>query len=193
MPAPEEVDGFLDSVSEVSRLIDGLKAGSISPEYVDSVLLAKTGQAASAARQDVAQHAKAADQSPAGSDGQAGGAGAPPGSSADDDADRQARLAAKVEELKANRARKLAARARYQQYVAAAGDEAGTDYRKWDMWCPSDDEDALFNSLTPADPQFQAMEKDINDRHRKWVVLPRRRAGAAHLHALCWSPAAMVS
>jgi hypothetical protein len=45
------------------------------------------------------------------------------------------------------------------------GATTGTDYAKWDMWCPEDEEDDLFNSLTP--PDCKAMEKDINDRHKK--------------------------
>lgn len=43
----------------------------------------------------------------------------------------------------------------------------GTDYTKWGMWCPEDEEDDLFNSLTPNQPAFQAMEKDINERHKR--------------------------
>lgn len=102
-----------------------------------------------------------------------------------------------VEELKASRARKLKARAKYEEYVrertpatgrgnggggrgggpGVAGDEgvAGVsaggrgpvDYKKWDLWCPSDEEDELFTSLAPQDPGFRAMERDINERHRR--------------------------
>jgi hypothetical protein len=37
------------------------------------------------------------------------------------------------------------------------------------MWCPEDEEDDLFNSLTPNNPAFRAMERDIDDRHKRYV------------------------
>jgi hypothetical protein len=45
----------------------------------------------------------------------------------------------------------------------------GTDYTKWDMWCPEDEEDDLFNSLTPNNPAFRTMERDIDERHKRWA------------------------
>lgn len=44
---------------------------------------------------------------------------------------------------------------------------AGTDYAKWDMWCPSDEEDEMINSIPPNTPEFRAMEKDIEERHKR--------------------------
>jgi hypothetical protein len=42
MAAPaEEVDEFIDRVDEVSRLIDGLAAGTLPPEYIDAKLAAR--------------------------------------------------------------------------------------------------------------------------------------------------------
>lgn len=52
----------------------------------------------------------------------------------------------------------------------AANTEYGTDYTKWDMWCPEDEEDDLINSCTPNNPAFRAMEKDINERHERWAM-----------------------
>jgi hypothetical protein len=96
-----------------------------------------------------------------------------------------------VEELKASRARKLRARAKYEEYVARRGAEqgggsgsagaagaaaaAGTDYAQWDLWCPSDDEDELFSGLTPSNPGFRAMEQDVNARHARCA--PGRSGG----------------
>lgn len=36
MPSKAEADEFLSKVDEVSRLLEGLKAGSIPPEYIDT-------------------------------------------------------------------------------------------------------------------------------------------------------------
>jgi hypothetical protein len=51
--------------------------------------------------------------------------------------------------------------------TTAAG--CGTDYTKWDLFCPEDEEDDLFNNMTPSNPAFKAMEKDMDERHRKCV------------------------
>lgn len=178
-----DIDDFLDSVSEVSRLIDGLHAGTITPEYIDSKILSKGTKRSSDAphpqsksHSDAFNKRTAADQR---DDRPTSAASAPEAQSnacgdasaaAAAEALRQQELARKVEELKARRAGRIAARSKYQLYVAAGDTQeapAGTDYRKWDLWCPSDDEDALFDSLTPNDPQLKAMEKDIEDRHRR--------------------------
>ena len=62
------------------------------------------------------------------------------------------------------------ARERFEEYTKDNADEktAGTDYTKWDMWCPSDEEDELISKLTlPNTAEFKAMEKDIDERHAK--------------------------
>lgn len=158
LPTEEELNEFNDSVSEVSRLIQGLKEGTITPDYIKGKqdrgeLLHQKKELALAPVvvpvKDKEQEAKdiaAADQ-------------------------KQERLVQKVEELKANRWRKIKARERYTAHLHE-GDGAlrfETDYAKWDMWCPSDDEDDLFNSIPPNTPQFRAMEKDIDQRHTRWV------------------------
>lgn len=74
-----------------------------------------------------------------------------------------------VEEMKASLARKQAARARYQEHMAAQGPalRSETDYSKWDLFTPEDEEDEMVNSLTPNDPSIRALEKDINERHQR--------------------------
>ena len=74
-----------------------------------------------------------------------------------------------VEEMKASLARKEAARARYQEHMAAQRPvlRSGTDYTKWELFTPEDEEDEMVNSLTPNDPGIRALEKDINERHQR--------------------------
>lgn len=75
---------------------------------------------------------------------------------------------AKVAVIKASLERKKRARARYEDHTTqAAAPTNGTDYLKWDLWCPEDEEDELIASCTPENPQFKAMEKDIDTRHKK--------------------------
>lgn len=154
----EGVDDFIEKVSEVSRLIDGLKTGTISPDYVDTKLAAKSEEKALRSttsntyghcihsvkpQQDVSEDAEARE------------------------AAKQAELQRKVAELKANRERKARVRQLYQQHTERPEQLYATDYTKWDLFCPSDEEDELFNGLTPSNPQFKAMERDINDRHSR--------------------------
>ena len=161
-----EVGEFVSKVDEISRLIEGLSKGTISPEYVDrkverSNLIVKeaskeTGRGSHEAPEDDATRAareKAEREEKEKED------------------DRRARLEAKAAELKANYERKLKARSRFDAYVQSGGApqaNVGTDYTKWDMWCPEDEEDDLINSITPThNAAFRAMEKDIDERHRK--------------------------
>lgn len=169
LPPDGDVEAFIDSVSEVSRLVEGLKAGAISPEYVDSKIAQRsqkkqaTSTAPSAAQQQASSSTPSAPTA-------AAQAKAADKDAADTEAARQAELARKVEELKANRQRKLKARELYESYVQGKKQQQhsyATDYGKWELWCPSDEEDDLFNSLTPNTPQFRAMEKDISKRHER--------------------------
>lgn len=90
-----------------------------------------------------------------------------------------------MEELKSNRARKLKARAKYEEFVrlqqqqqqkqqkqgGCGGDGGGVGlaagYARWDLWCPSDEEDELFAGLVPEGPAFRAMARDIDERHAR--------------------------
>jgi hypothetical protein len=168
LPHDSDLDEFIDNVSEVSRLIDSLKAGTISPEYVDKKLAAR------AAQTEQQKHSPATPGIPHTV------TPLPTAASAGDDADqddaerkgeaaKQAELLRKVDELKANRARKLRARQRFEQYSQQqqSTQAYATDYARWDLWCPSDEEDDLFNSIPPNNPAFRAMERDINDRHTR--------------------------
>ncbi|KAL6765116.1 hypothetical protein V8C86DRAFT_3128274 [Haematococcus lacustris] len=173
--ASEDVEVFINNVDEVAVLINGLKSGTISPEYVDSKIRttgceskAKAQQGPAAARPCGQQNNAAA-----ASDTQSDQVTPSSGADAETEEQRKARLMAKVQELQSNRERRLAARARYEAYCQAASPlraaRYGTDYTKWGMWCPDDEEDDLFNSLTPSGAGFRAMEKDIEDRHKRMV------------------------
>lgn len=173
---PEDVDNFLEQVNEVTRLVEGLQAGTISPEYIDRKQELK--QLQQREREEVEKRKAAHLKS-----NQPGKAGQKQSGQQDDDADDQASTAQEDEELRrekamekakeivANRERKLRARLRYEQYVASSQDTTtyGTDYTKWDIWCPDDEEDDLINSMAPNTAEFKALEKDIEERHRKMV------------------------
>jgi hypothetical protein len=104
-PDAEEVDAFLEQVSEVSILIEGLQKGTISPEYVDKKQELKT-QKAAAPKAPLPSPAAKAQELEAGHD-----------ESANEEEARKERLMEKVKELQANRERKLKARQKYENYV----------------------------------------------------------------------------
>ena len=83
--------------------------------------------------------------------------------------------------MKASLARKQAARARYQEHMAAQGPalRSETDYTKWDLFTPEDEEDEMVNSLTPNDPGIRALERDINERHQRWAGSTGQAGGVA--------------
>lgn len=70
-------------------------------------------------------------------------------------------------ELKDRYLRKENARKKFVQYIEDHPPSASTDYLKWDMWYPSDDEDDIIRGCTPNSPEFKAMEKDIDQRHQR--------------------------
>ena len=45
-----------------------------------------------------------------------------------------------------------------------------TDYEKWELFTPEDEEDELIGSLTPNNPQMKAMEADIDARHARCAL-----------------------
>jgi hypothetical protein len=174
LPTRKDVEDFIEDVDEVARLIDGLKAGTLPPDYVDARIAERSAAAGAAGKAGTIKTGAAslADAAARRDTGAAAAAAACAESEGDDDdavRRRRAELLLKVESLKANRARKLRARAKYDAYVASGGAGAGgaCDYARWDLWCPSDDEDALFGQLTPDTPAFRAMERDIDERHRR--------------------------
>jgi hypothetical protein len=150
-----DIEEFLENVDDVVRLVEGLKAGTISPDYVDSKLEQKQQATSnlkhrSECNEDLKPKLPARD------------------TDKPDDA-KQKELLQKVAELKANRERKFKVRQQYEQYLQRTPQAGGTDYAKWDLWCPSDEEDDLFNSIAPNTPEFRAMEADINTRHHRWA------------------------
>lgn len=80
---------------------------------------------------------------------------------------KKSELMKKVEEIKASMERKRQAREKYEAYMKEHAASTGTDYEKWDLWCPEDEEDDLVASCTPHNSQLKAMEKDINERHQR--------------------------
>jgi hypothetical protein len=84
--------------------------------------------------------------------------------------ERQQELERKVQELKARLEAKKQARARYDAYMErndCTANISTTDYHKWDLWCPEDEDDELLAKCTPNNEQMKAMEKDIDERHAR--------------------------
>jgi hypothetical protein len=154
--AEPDVQHFLDEVDEVSRLIDGLKSGALSPDYVDGKV----------ARQGQKQLSNPAPPSP--SDIEPRDAHKPAAAGIEDEA-RAAELQRKAQELKNEYARKIRARQRYLEHVSTQGTEGfSTDYTKWELWEPEDETDELISSISSSsNPALRAMERDIEERHKR--------------------------
>eukprot|EP00191_Tetraselmis_sp_GSL018_P015799 CAMPEP_0177589110 /NCGR_PEP_ID=MMETSP0419_2-20121207/6609_1 /TAXON_ID=582737 /ORGANISM="Tetraselmis sp., Strain GSL018" /LENGTH=437 /DNA_ID=CAMNT_0019079403 /DNA_START=128 /DNA_END=1438 /DNA_ORIENTATION=+ len=157
LPSEKELKEFNDKVEEVTRYIEGLKEGTLPPEYVDRKIEEK--RKAEGTKETSNQYAskecpgkedKWDDQLPT---------------------EREEELKQRAADLKASYERKQRARAKFEEYVQTAeANRSETDYARWDLWCPSDDEDELISKLTlPSTPEFKAMEKDIDDRHKRQV------------------------
>lgn len=89
---------------------------------------------------------------------------------------RRAETVQKVQQIKDNMERKRRARARYEEHVKHTLALAGTDYAKWDLWCPEDEEDELVATCTPDNAQLKAMEKDIDERHQRYGIFACRQS-----------------
>ena len=148
MPASSEVEDFSDQVDEACRMIAGLQTGEISPEAFDRQERAQSQKAAAAKQAKAQQDIKNAEVTPP-------------------DPHKQAQLQQKVAELQQNRRRKMEARQRFDAHVAYSKASHQTDYTKWDLFTPDDEEDDLINSLTPNNPQMKALEADIDARHTR--------------------------
>jgi 5'-3' exonuclease len=155
--AEPDASAFVERASEVSRLIEGLKDGSLSPEYVDTKIKA---------RDDFKQLPRSnRPQKDAGSEL---------------DEHRRAELQRKAQDIKADYERRLVARKKYDEYVARRGvQKYATDYTQWSLWCPEDETDELISSLASSNPALRSMELEIDQRHhrcgRGWR--PRQPAG----------------
>ena len=149
----EEVDTFVDRVDEVTRLIEGLKDGTLPPEYVDKreaeIIEREQKKDEKRKKEEQEREENRFDKLPK---------------------ERQEELLKKVEEIQRNKERKDKLRAAFEAHVKdgeSKGTASGTDYHAWDLWTPSDEEDDIYNQLTPNSPEFKAMEKDIDERHAK--------------------------
>ena len=148
MPASSEVEDFTDQVDEACRLIAGLQTGAISPEAFDRQERARSQRADASRQAKAQQYTRNVEHTPP-------------------DPHKQAQLKQNVAELQQNRRRKLEARQRFDAHVAYAKASHQTDYTKWDLFTPDDEEDDLINSLTPNNPQMKALEADIDARHAR--------------------------
>lgn len=142
-PAPlhslAELDDFLEQAEEVSRQVSGLKSGKLAPDFVQQ--RPKKPQVPS-------KQGQPDKRTP----------------------EQEEALRKKVQALLAQRQAREQARNRFQQYLEVhPGDShESTDYKKWDLFLPSDDEeDELFNSQRP---ELKALEKDAEDRHSRCQI-----------------------
>ncbi|KAG1662073.1 hypothetical protein FOA52_005320 [Chlamydomonas sp. UWO 241] len=163
---PADAEDFIERADDVARLIAGLSEGTISPEYIDRHYGDKFGVGGKGKEGAGPSGSKATPAAlpPAPSSKEAVEAAAK-------EEQRKARLMDKAMALKASYERKLKARAKFEEYSKASADahNTGTDYTKWDLWCPEDEEDEMINSITPNSAAFRSMEKDIDERHSRMV------------------------
>lgn len=139
LPSLTELDDFLEQAEEVSRQVSGLKSGKLAPDFVQQ-RPKKLGAPL--------KHEQPDKRTP----------------------EQEAELRKKVQALLAQRRAREQARSRFQQYLEAHPGESheSTDYKKWDLFLPSDDEeDELFNSQRP---ELKALEKDAEDRHSRCYI-----------------------
>ena len=154
--ADDDAQHFLEHVDEVSRLIAGLKAGTLPPEHLDRNLTS-CGYPSDTTRRDAGKHAAPQDEA------------------------RREELQRKAQELKIDYERKIRARQRFEAYVGSGKQQQhrfGTDYARWDLWCPEDETDELISSIANSNPALRAMEKDVDERHRRWALLACARGAA---------------
>eukprot|EP00884_Botryococcus_braunii_P022874 jgi/Botrbrau1/9270/Bobra.180_1s0027.1 len=158
LPTFDDIERFTEDASEVARLVDGLRSGSLPTDYIDKRIEDRNCKAIQREKKEK-ENLFYGQRS--------------------HDPERQRELKKKVAELKAHRAAKERARKKYEKHVAAQPPlHQSTDYTKWDLWTPSDEEDELFNSCTPNTPEFRGLEKDIEDRHKRMVE--QRQLGERH-------------
>lgn len=151
---PQDADEFLENVDEVNALIDGLRSGKISAEYVDRKIKERDAESTQLEEErkkeaEEAERRKYENLSP----------------------EEQKKIKAKVDEMIAEKERRERARKAFHEYRAKMPEEKrrATDYDAWDLWTPSDDEDDPWMKYTPENPAFKAMEADIDRRHAAQV------------------------
>ena len=152
MASAEDAEEFIDRVDEVTLLIEGLKDGTLPAEYVDTreeEIYERERKKEEAKEQErLKEEERKFDNLPK---------------------EKQEELLKKVEDLQRNKERKEKLRAAFEAHMAERERKTveATDYHAWDLWTPSDEEDDLYNNLTPNSAEFKAMEKDIEERHAK--------------------------
>ena len=132
MAMDEEYEDFEDRVDEVTRLITGLKDGSLPADYVDrrekEIYDRESKKQEEKDKAKREEEERSFDKLPK---------------------ERQDELLRKVDELQRNKERKERLRAAFRAHQAAKADEGasreGTDYQAWDLWTPSDEEDELYD------------------------------------------------
>ena len=151
---PQDADEFLENVDEVNALIDGLRSGKISAEYVDRKIKERDAESTQLEEErkkeaEEAERRKYENLSP----------------------EEQKKIKAKVDEMIAEKERRERARKAFHEYRAKMPEDKrrATDYDAWDLWTPSDDEDDPWMQYTPENPAFKAMEADIDRRHAAQV------------------------
>ena len=140
---PQDADEFLENVDEVNALIDGLRSGKISAEYVDRKIKERDAESTQLEEErkkeaEEAERRKYENLSP----------------------EEQKKIKAKVDEMIAEQERRERARKAFHEYRAKMPEDKrrATDYDAWDLWTPSDDEDDPWMQYTPENPAFKAME-----------------------------------
>eukprot|EP00959_Pyramimonas_sp_CCMP1952_P243351 5086725-Pyramimonas_sp.AAC.1 len=151
---PDDVDDFLAEVEKASSLIEKLKNDEISLEEFDKVNERKERSEKRKKEEEEQERLRREKEQ-------------------DGLEERKASAQKKVDEIMARKEAKDRAKERYKEYVDSEGGKKGTfvtsntDYAAWDLYCPSDEEDEMIANLTPDGPQFKAMEKDIDERHKR--------------------------
>ena len=156
--ATHNVETFCDRVDEVCRLVDGLKAGTLSPDHVEDHLEKRTERSRNADSQDPLaltpeRKAKLLRQVSF--------------------LFRSVRLmlfvrSLQVEDLKERQEKKEKRRDQYNAYVChGKRDNGSTDYRQWELWCPSDEDDEIVRSCLPNRPECQALDRDMKERRER--------------------------
>ena len=171
-PSAHEAEYFLEEVEDVTRLVDGLRSGKVSAEYVDRVLREKDEETAK--NETRAKQAKEE---------------AEKNKYENLSEEKKTEVREKVAEMMREKERRERARELYAKYQeekmdlsgsgpanVAAKRKTATDYTSWDLWTPSDDEDDPWMKYTPDNPAFKAMEADIDARHERQI----RQRQAAH-------------
>uniref|UniRef100_A0A6U0DLZ5 Uncharacterized protein n=1 Tax=Micromonas pusilla TaxID=38833 RepID=A0A6U0DLZ5_MICPS len=166
-PSAHEAESFLEEVEDVTRLVDGLRSGKVSAEYVDRVLREKDEETAKSETR-AKQAAEEAEKNKYENLSE----------------EKKTEVREKVAEMMREKERRERARELYAKYQeekmdlsgsdpaisVAAKKQTATDYTSWDLWTPSDDEDDPWMKYMPDNPAFKAMEADIDKRHERQIA-----------------------